>query len=89
MLFGSIWPASFNFPSNFWSRKPDRTSNFLSGSVWHDFVWLSGPCCKKTHTSNRITVVSEQTCANSEKMLQEEMARNPEAAVARQQVLCL
>ena len=43
VLSGSIWPASFNFPSNFWSRKPDRTNNFLSGSVWHDFCWLSGP----------------------------------------------
>ena len=47
VLSGSIWPASFNFPSNFWSRKPDRTSNFLSGSVWHDFVWLSGPWCSQ------------------------------------------
>ena len=47
VLSGSIWPASFNFPSNFWSRKPDRTSNFLSGSVWHDFVWLSGLWCSQ------------------------------------------
>ena len=25
MLSGSIWPASFNFPSNVWYKKPDRT----------------------------------------------------------------
>ena len=48
VLSGLIWPAaSLNFPSNFWSRKPDGTSNFLSGSVWHDFVWLSGPWCSQ------------------------------------------
>ena len=28
-LSGTIWPTSFKFPAN--------------GSVWHDFVWLSGP----------------------------------------------
>ena len=26
-----LWPTSFKFPANFWSRKPDRTSHFL---VW-------------------------------------------------------
>ena len=62
VLSGSIWPASFNFPSNFWSRKPDRTSNFLSGSVWHDFVWLSGPWCSQgiKQVKNR-TVKSMET----------------------------
>jgi len=33
--------------------------------------------------------VEELERAIAEKMLQEEMARNPEAVVARQQVLCL
>ena len=37
VVSGSIWPASFNFPSNFWSRKPDRTSNFF---IWLRLAWF-------------------------------------------------
>ena len=37
VLSGSIWPASFKFPANFWSRKPDRTSNFF---IWLRLAWF-------------------------------------------------
>ena len=36
-LSGTIWPTSFKFPANFWSRKPDRTSNFF---VWLRLAWF-------------------------------------------------
>ena len=29
VLSGTIWPTSLKFPTNFWCRKPDRTSHFL------------------------------------------------------------
>ena len=36
-LSGTIWPTSFKFPSNFWSRKPDGTSNFF---IWLRLAWF-------------------------------------------------
>ena len=36
-LSGTIWPTSFKFPANFWSRKPDRTSNFF---IWLRLAWF-------------------------------------------------
>ena len=45
-----IWPYLANFfqdPANFWSKKADRISIFLPGSVWHNFVWQSRPWCSQ------------------------------------------
>ena len=36
-LPGTIWPTSFKFPANFWSRKLDRTGNFF---IWLRLAWF-------------------------------------------------
>ena len=48
---GSIWPTSFKFPANLWSRsgKQGRTSNF--------FIWQSEPwCSQRIRKQNRSNI---------------------------------
>ena len=54
---GSIWPTSFKFPANLWSRsgKPGRTINF--------FIWQSEPWCSQRIRKQKQSNISYRKCA--------------------------
>ena len=56
-MSGSIWPTSFKFPANLWSRsgKQGRTSNF--------FIWQSEPWCSQRIRKQNRSNISYRKCA--------------------------
>ena len=56
-MSGSIWPTSFKFLANLWSRsgKQGRTSNF--------FIWQSEPWCSQRIRKQKQSNISYRKCA--------------------------